>query len=141
MKRYWRWISYSVICIAAIAVLIQLAANRFLVQTKICDTIHAATRIDIEHLHSSTIVTDRVITDPQQIRQLIAFFNERREASRTIADEPIEHTTALFYADKTFVGAIGSGPNFFNVRCPSWSGTRKARAQELEEFNRLVGDE
>jgi len=140
MKPRRHWVIYSIAGLVAAVIAVQFAAKHFLVQTRTCDPIQAATRIDIQHLHWNQDVTDRVITDPEQIRQLIAFFNERREVSRTIADEPIERTTAILYADKVFVGAIGSGPNFFNVRCPRWSGTRAATAQELEDFKRLVGD-
>jgi hypothetical protein len=133
--RHWRWIIYPILCLAGLALAIQLAVNHFLVKTGTCDPVRAATRVVVLHVSAS----NREITDPQQIRQLMDFVNARREVSVTLADEPIERITAVFDNNGSFVEAIGAGPNFFNVRSRNWKGTRPANRAELQEFKRLIG--
>jgi hypothetical protein len=52
---------------------------------------------------------------------------------------PAPSVTAVFYNKADFVGAIGSGTNFFFVSCPSWKGIRNATDAEIADFKRLIG--
>jgi hypothetical protein len=64
--------------------------------------------------------SDRVITDPDQLRRLVAFANARRQCSTpTTYTMPAPQTNAIFYGYSNFIGSIGAGPNFFIVSLPT----------------------
>lgn len=84
--------------------------------------------------------SDYAITDPVRVRDLLAFANSRREASRpSLYTMPAPQITATFYDGASFVGAIGAGANFFFVSCSDWKGGRNASADEISKFRSLVG--
>ena len=105
-----------------------------------CALIERADLVVVHH-HSQeyATATDRVITNPEQIRRLIAFANNRRRVSQpstyTMADPLV---TATFYEEGDFVGAIGLGSNFFFRSCMKWRGIRSATDSEIRDFKQLL---
>jgi hypothetical protein len=87
-----------------------------------------------------TPFSDRIITDPERIRHLVAFANARRGSSQPLDTIPAPRVSATFYDGADYLGSIGAGPNFFFVSCPNWRGIRSASDVEIREFRRLAGD-
>ena len=119
--------------IAAVLVGVAVLIPYLLEGSATCPPIGIATRVIIST--TGTIAApDRAVTDPERIRQLTAFANARRKCSWSGLDVPASpRTEAVFYDKDDFLGAIGSGSNFFSVRCSSWSGTRHATDVELRD--------
>jgi hypothetical protein len=109
-------------------------------QSGTCVPIGIATRVVLHGSVQGTPGSDRVVTDPEQIRQLTAFANARRGCSQPWDTMPAPQVTAIFYDKADFLGSIGAGPNFFFVSCPNWKGLRNASGAEVREFDRLIGD-
>jgi hypothetical protein len=107
-----------------------------------CAPVQGATRVVIHVAQDGNAQrTDRIVTDPEQIRQLIVFANARREVFQPqLYTMPAPRITATFYENAEFLGSIGEGPNFLSMSCPQWHGIRKASESEVSQFKRLVGD-
>ncbi len=107
-----------------------------------CAPVQGATRVVIHFAQDGNAQrTDRIVTDPDHIRQLILFANARRDVLQPeLYTMPAPRITATFYEDAAFVGSIGEGPNFFFVSCPQWHGIRKASESEVSQFKRLIGN-
>jgi hypothetical protein len=104
-----------------------------------CASIDGATGVEVV---SQGPTPDRVITDQERIRQLIAFANARREVSRpSLSTMPAPQESAIFYEGSDFVASIGAGQDFFFVSCANWKGIRKATYAEIAEFRRLIDSE
>ena len=106
-----------------------------------CAPVQGATRVVIHVAQDGNAQrTDRIVTDPEQIRQLIVFANARRDVFQPqLYTMPAPRITATFYENAECVGSVGEGPNFFFVSCPHWNGIRKASESEVIQFRRLVG--
>jgi hypothetical protein len=105
-----------------------------------CAPVRSATRVEVRiSAHEGIPNSEYAITDPERVRQLIAFANGRRSVSQpSLYTMPAPHLTAAFYDQADFVGAIGAGPNFFFVSCSEWKGVRDATEDEIEDFKRLI---
>lgn len=105
-----------------------------------CGLVGSATRVVVHGaLQESDAPVNYVITDKQQIDQLIAFADARREVSQPAAyTMPAPQVSATFYRDADYVGSIGSGKNFFFISCASWKGIRSAAPDELQDFIRII---
>lgn len=113
-----------------------LASCHLTERTETCPPIDRATRVEV---FSEGITPDRVITDQERIRQLIAFANARREVSRpSLYTMPAPQVSAIFYNGSDFVASIGAGRDFFFVSCSNWKGIRHATDAELAAFKRLI---
>ena len=122
------------IYILAIAAVTVLSGCRLLEQSGKCAPIGVATRVLVSSQGT-------VITDPERIRELIAFANARRKCSQPMTyTMPAPQVTAVFYDKADFLGAIGAGSNFFFVSCQNWRGIRNATDAELKDFKRLVSN-
>lgn len=107
--------------------------------TQTCAPINHATRVEV---FSEGTIPDRVITDPEIIRQLSAFANARRDVSQpSLYTMPTPLVSAIFYNGSDLVASIGAGQDFFFVSCVDWKGIRKATGAESAEFKRLIGAE
>ncbi len=103
-------------------------------------TEHSGTCVPITGATRVVIQPGNVITDPVRVRDLIAFANARLKVSQpSLSTMPAPQVTAAFYNGTDFVGAIGSGSNFFFVSCSNWKGVREATAVEIGDFERLIG--
>jgi len=101
-----------------------------------CAPIQGVTRIV---MHTGRGEEDRIIADPDRIRQLTSFANARREVAQPqFYTLPAPTRTVAFYRNNEFVCAIGDGPNFFFVSCPKWKGIRDAKMPEIQDFDRLI---
>ncbi|MGD1097159.1 MAG: hypothetical protein ABSB35_34875 [Bryobacteraceae bacterium] len=129
--------------VSALAVAAVLAGCHSSERSGACVPIGAATRV-VVHVslpRGTEILSDRIVTDPERIRELTGFANARREASRPqLYTMPAPQMTAAFYDKADFLGSIGTGPNFFFVSCPNWNGVRRATDAEVRDFERLIGD-
>jgi hypothetical protein len=107
-----------------------------------CAPVQGATRVVIDVAQDGNAQrTDRIVTDPKQIRQLIVFANARRDVFQPeLYTMPAPRITATFYENAEFGGSIGAGLNSLFVSCPHWRGIRKASESEVSQFKRLVGD-
>jgi hypothetical protein len=115
-----------------------LVGCRSLERSQTCSAIEGVTRVTISRATPAGPVSDLVITDPERIRQLVAFANAYRDCKRPWDTMPAPRLTASFYEKENFKGAIGVGTNFFYVSCPNWKGIRTATAAEIEDFNKLI---
>jgi hypothetical protein len=104
-----------------------------------CGPIDAAIRVVVHSSLQGASTQDRIITDPEQVRQLVAFANARRDCSQPFDTMPAPRLTATFYGTSSFLGSIGAGPNFFFVSCPNGKGIRTASVSEVGDFSRLTG--
>jgi hypothetical protein len=83
------------------------------------------------------------ITDPQTVRHLVDFVNQRRIVSPPGADiPPYPKVRATFYDGHHHVAIFGSGSGIFYLQCTANSqtnrGTRYASAIEMDEFEMLA---
>jgi hypothetical protein len=125
--------------VLAIVIMAVLGGYHFLERSGTCVPIGFATRVVISSPNQTA--SDRVITDPERIRQLTAFANARRKCQQpTTYTMPAPRITATFYNKEEFLSAIGAGPNFFFVACPNWRGIRNAADPELKHFKTLIDD-
>jgi hypothetical protein len=107
-----------------------------------CPQIGTITRVVVhDYSKGAGTASDRTITDPEQIRNLVTFTNARRRVAQpTTYTMPMPRITATFYNNADYVGAIGAGPNFFFVSCIDGKGIRAATDTEIKEFKRLFAD-
>jgi hypothetical protein len=106
-----------------------------------CAPVSTVTRVIVRIAsHEGVPNSEYVITDPERVRQLIAFANERRRVSQpSLYTMPAPVLTAAFYDQADFLGAIGAGPNFFFVSCSEWRGVRgDATEDEIGDFKRRI---
>jgi hypothetical protein len=83
------------------------------------------------------------ITDPEAVRRLVDFVNQRRIVSPPSADIPsYPRLRATFYDGYHHVAIFGSGSGMFYLQCAANSetkrGARYASAIELDEFEMLA---
>jgi hypothetical protein len=131
-----RKIYFFVLAIVIVAV---LGGYHFMEPSGTCVPIGFVTRVVVSSENQTA--PNRVIADPERIRQLTAFANARRKCSKpTTYTMPAPRITATFYNKDEFLSAIGAGPNFFFVACPHWRGIRNAADPELKDFKSLIDD-
>jgi hypothetical protein len=96
------------------------------------------TRAEVRTNHDELI---KEISDPEQIRRLVAFVNSRRSGWETPwRGVPVPKHVINFYEGEQFAGHFGWGESFFETQRDSRGFfSRDATPEEVEEFRRLVG--
>jgi hypothetical protein len=81
------------------------------------------------------------ISDPGQIRQLVAFVNARRTGwGSRIDGVPVPERVVNFYEGEKFAGHFGWGRDFFETqRDDRGFFSREADPEEVKEFQRIIG--
>jgi hypothetical protein len=135
MRKVYFW-SLAIVILASLGI---LGGYYFGERRGICAPIGLATRVVVYSQNKTA--PDRVITDPERIRQLTTFANARRKCWQpTTYTMPAPQITAAFYNKDAFLSEIGAGSNFFSVACPLWHGIRNATDPELKDFKWLIAD-
>jgi hypothetical protein len=96
---------------------------------------HGVDRIDI------ACSSDKVasITNPAQVRAIVAFVNERQDNWTTPwAGVPVGSARVEIHRGKDFLGSFGSGRNFFETQQDGGFYSRDASEEDLDEFKRLL---
>lgn len=80
------------------------------------------------------------ISDPEQIRQLVAFVNARRAGWGSRFDGvPVPERAVNFYEGDTFRGHVGWGRDFFETqRDGRGPYSREAEPEEVRDLERIV---
>ena len=98
------------------------------------------TRVEVTTNHNVVI---KEISDPEQIRQLVAFVNARRAGWDSRFDGvPVPERVVNFYEGQTFKGHVGWGDDFFETqRDGRGPYSREAGPEEVRDLERiLIGD-
>lgn len=110
-------------------------------RTRTCTSIGTVTRVVVHHSSDgNNVASDRTLTDPQALHQLVAFANARRKAARPWDTMPSPQMTITFYDNANYVASLGVGPNYFFISCPKWKGIRPASKEEINQFKHLMGE-
>jgi hypothetical protein len=95
------------------------------------------TRAEVRTSHDKLI---KEISDPEQIRELVAFVNDRRTGWGTpLAGVPVPRHVINFYEGSEFKGHFGWGEDFFGTHRDGGFFSREATPEEVAEFQRIVG--
>lgn len=100
-----------------------------------------ADRIEVRVDGDTAVLLRRQITDPAAIARIRAYIEARPGRwARSWHTPPAARVRATFYRDSSIVGWFGAGINY--LQAPTLEGplaTRRAKPEELEEFERLLG--
>jgi hypothetical protein len=128
-----RWVYLFALGVAAVLIGCHSAQR-----SQTCAPIGVTTRVIVHGSLHGTPASDRIITDPKRIGQLVAFANARRDCSQPWDTMPAPRVSATFYDNADFLGSIGAGPNFFFVSCSNWRAIRSASDSEIGDFKQLI---
>jgi hypothetical protein len=99
--------------------------------------LRGVTRAEVRTNHNELI---KEISDPEQIRQLVAFVNARRTGWGDRFDGvPVPERVVNFYDGKEFRGHFGWGRDFFEMQRDNRGFfSREANPEEVKEFQQIL---
>ena len=102
------------------------------------DPLGNVTRIELTDNASRPL---KVISDPAQIRSIVAFVDSHRMSwTKPFPDTPIPRLIANFYNGTKFVGHFGAGKTFFETQCQDDFCSQNATHNEVKQFLGLLDE-